>query len=444
MKTIVTIVIIGICLAGIPMTSFAALDWRIEWDETESPHTARVFIFNPEERRQSFTLEIGDIAKTSDDDPYAPYLIVGQDISLMNIRPSTREIFDIVVYQDIDSQGVFSSPPGAMASQKNYEQHQQQVRALGERYGTIESRQYPMSIQAVVPVPRDEGVQNRTIYKSSRGYWITTLIDHDHIAEQLIRTGDRMGASYTSIQQALFYYTQGTVQLSGEALEVWRAAFPELNAQPGPSETPTNCIYYVTVVTSNISAYSSGRAITVGDILAPSDPQLSLVVAAENATFTIGANTPNSKRTLRVYPLSKYGTPSQDSEYTSLIGHDSQLEEAILVGNSIQYSACGILDVIWYLKNEVPTLTTGQGLWEYLNGVITPTPTPYGGQSPCLGNPVVYPSGRQQASSQMTMKNLAVLLGAVIPFGVVVRRKGRKDFGRRDSDCKGQSREHRD
>ncbi len=431
MKTYVTLIVLGLCLLGMPMTSFAALDWRIEWDETNSPHTARVLIFNPEETMQSFTLEIGDIAQTSDEDPYAPYLIVGQDVSLMNIPPSKREIFEIVVYQDIDTQGVFSAPPGARASQITYEQHQQQVRVLGERYGTIESRQYPMmDIQAIQPVPRDDGGQNRVIYKNNRGYWITTLIDHDHIAEQLIRTGDRLGATYTSIQQALFYYTQATVQLSGQAAEVWREAFPELNAQasqPGGGQTG-ECINFVTVVSNNLSYYTASRAISIGDILAPADAGLSTVVAAEDINFSVSANTPNSKRALRVYLLSKRGQPSPQSEYVSIINHDTQIERAIRVGMAEQYHACAVQDVIWYLKSEVSGLTIGQGLWNRLGGTaIPPTPTPpYSGtsQSPCLGNPVVYPGSQQQASN-MTLKNLAVLVGTVVPFGVVIRRKNR-------------------
>jgi len=438
MKIFVTILVIGVCLLGLPITSFAALDWRIEWNETNSPHTARVFIFNPEEAMQSFTLEIGDIARTSDEDPYAPYLIVGQDVSLANIPPSKREIFDIVVYQDVDTQGIFSAPPGAMASQGNYTQHQQQVRVLGERYGTIESRQYPMvEVMGISPVPRTSGGgssgQGRVIYKNNRGYWITTLIDHDHIAEQIIRTGDRLGATYTSIQQALFYYTQGTVQLSGEAAEVWREAFPELNAQATPpdgGQQVGECINFVTVVSNNLSSYSASRAITVGDILAPADPGLAPVVAAEDTNFSVAGNTSDSKRALRVYFLSKRGQPSPQSEYVSIITHDSQIEQAIRIGVAEQHHSCAIQDVIWYLKNEVPNLTIGQALWDRLDGTSqNPAPTPpYSGgssQSPCLGNPIVNPGSQQQASN-MTLKNLAVIIGAVVPLSVAVRKKQRK------------------
>jgi hypothetical protein len=432
MKTYGTWIIIGLCVLGMPIVSEGALDWRIEWDEANSPHTARVFLFNPEPTMQSFMLEIGDIARTSDDDPYAPYLIVGQDVSLRNIPPSKREIFDIVVYRDIDTASLFSAPPATMASQLAYDQHQQQVRILGERYGAIESRHYPLvNILGIAPVPREESTQNRVVYRSSRGYWITALIDHDHIAEQIIRTGNRMGARYASIQQALYYYTQGNVQLTGQAADIWREAFPELAAQaaqPGPGQTG-ECVHFVTVVSQNISAYQSSRTITIGDILAPVDASLSPVVAAEDAAITVSANTPSSKRGLRVYVLSKRGQPSPQSEYGSVINHDSQIERVIRIGIAEQYHACAIQDVIWYLKNEVPTLTIGQSLWNRLGGTgQVPTPTPaYPGtapRSPCLGNPVVHPGSQQQAAS-MTLKNLAVIVGAVVPFGLVLRRKDR-------------------
>lgn len=426
------ILLIGACLLWMPLTSFAALEWRIEWDETQSPHTAQVFIFNPDERLQSFTLEVGDIAKTADDDPAAPYLIVGQDVTLLNIPPSKREIFQIVVYQDIDTQGIYAVQSDAMASQAAYEQHRQQVRILTERYGTPESREYPM-VQGIEPVPRPGSEQNRVIYKSNRGYWITALIDHDYIAEQLIRTGDRLDADYESIQQALLYYTQASAQLSGEAAKIWREAFPELNAQatPGGDQiNPQQCVSFVTVVSTNMSYAAAPRTTTIGDILAPAETGLAPVIAAEDMDFSVSAGTQTSRRTLRVYLLSKRGQPSPQSEYVSVIDHDSQLERAIRIGRAENYHACAIQDVIWYARSEVPNLTTGQGLWDRLGGTSpTPAPTPgYPGgaqQSPCLGNPVVYPGNQQQASS-MTLKNLALLLGTVVPFGLILRGGNRR------------------
>ena len=65
MKIYVTVVILVICIFSVPLTSSAALDWQIQWNEA-SPHTAEVRIFNPEDTYQSFTLEVGDVAKTSD------------------------------------------------------------------------------------------------------------------------------------------------------------------------------------------------------------------------------------------------------------------------------------------------------------------------------------------------------------------------------------------
>lgn len=430
MKTYGTVLLVGICLLGIPLSSFAALDWRIQWDDTSSPYTAKVYIFNPEETLQSFTLETGDVAQTSDSDPYAPYLIIGQDRSLLNIAPSERKIFEIVVYMDLDPQQTLSTQADAKVSQLDTAQHQQQLRLLGEKYGVISSREYPVTIRGIEPVDREQRSGNRAIYKSQRGYWITTLIDHDHIAEQLIRTGNRMDASPTSIQQAIFYYTQGTSQLSGEAAAVWAAAFPELATAPKQTPYPYgDCLQFVTVVTSNLSYYSAGRAITIGDILAPNSPALATVVAAEDLSFNVSPNTSNSKRLLRVYLMSHQGIPSENSEYVRVINHSGQIEQAIRIGTAEHYHPCAIQEVIFYINHEVPSLTIGKGLWDRLGGGTIPTPTPppgpiSGGYSVCLGNPIAQPMGRQ--ASGMTMKNLAVLVGAVVPFGLFIRRKKQK------------------
>ena len=426
MKTYGTVVLLGICLLGIPFTSFATLDWRIQWDGVNSPHVASVYIFNPENTYQSFTLEVGDVTKTSDSDPYAPHLIIGQDISFLRIAPSERKIFDIVVYLDIDSERTLTTAANGKASVFGAEQHRQQVRILGEKYGKSESRIYPFAIQGIEPVIRDEPSENRAIYRSERGYWILALIDHDHIAEQLIRTGDHMSARFDSIQQAIFYYTQENVQLTGEAQDVWENAFPELKISVSPTPSPYgDCLWFVTVVTSNLSYYSSSRAITVGDILAANNPALSPVVAAEDVNFSISPNTQQSKRVMRVYLMSQRGRPSEQSEYVSIINHNSQIEQAIRIGTAEQYHPCAIQDVIFYINHEVPSLTIGNGLWNRLGGTLTPIPTSAPGrQSVCLGNPTVQPTGRQ--ATGMTLKNLVVLVGAVVPVSLLFRRKGRK------------------
>ena len=426
MKTYVTVVLLGICMFSVPFTSSAALDWHIRWDGN-SPHIAEVYLFNPEDTYQSFMLEIGDVAKTSDSDPYAPYLIVGQDFSLLRIAPSERRIFKIVVYMDIDPQTTLTTASNPQASTLSAEKHRQELRILGEKYGVSESREYPFSTMAIKPVIREEPRDNRVIYRNKRGYWITTLVDHDHIIEQLIRTGDRMDAQYSSIQQAIYYYTQGNVQLTGEAAKVWATAFPELKAETSPYPYPYgDCIRFVTVVTTNPSYYSSSRTITIGDILASNNQMLSPVVAAEDLDFRISANTQSSKRLLRAYLMAQRGQPSEQSEYVKVINHNSQIEQVIRIGNAEQYHACAIQDVIFYINGEVPSLTIGKGLWDRLGGgtqtPVPAVPTP-GRQSLCLGNPTTRPIGGQTA--RMTFKNLLVLVGAIVPFSIVFRRKGK-------------------
>lgn len=429
MKTYVMLILLGLCLVGIPGTSFAALEWRIEWDASVSPQTATVWIFNPEPTFQSFTLEIGDVARTSDDDPQAPYLIIGQNVAAFNIAPSERRKIPIVVYLDIDPQQTtqaFSNPSSVKVSALETEQHRQQLRILVQRYGASNSRDYPV-VQGVVPVPRDGS--GRVIYKSKRGYWITSLIDHDHIAEQLIRTGDGMEASYNSIQQAIFYYTQGNVALSGEAADVWANAFPELTTEISPTPYPYgDCTNFVTVVTSNLSYSTAGRMISVGDVLAPANSSYAQVVAAEDVNYNLSPNTTSAKQVLRVYLMSQRGRPTEQTQYVRIVNHNTQIEQAIRVGTAEQYHPCAIQDVIFYMNNEVASLNLGQRLWARLGGgtgSYTPVPTypPKTTSGICVGNPTTQPTGR---TAGMAFKNLTVLTGAVVPFSLIVRRKRRK------------------
>ncbi|GAK56102.1 hypothetical protein U27_03064 [Candidatus Vecturithrix granuli] len=434
MKTYWRIVLIGLCLIGLPITSFAALDWHIRWEETYSPQIAKVHIFNPEYTTQGFSLEIGDVAKSTEANPNAPYLIVGQDISLQ-LRPSERRIFDIIVYQDIDPYQLYTTG----SKGKMYQLTSDNYRALGQRYGTpsstVESsRQYPYTaqIQKIIPVGKedDQYTGDYYNYQSGRGYWKIALTDHDYIIEQLIRTGDRLGASHRSIQEAILFYTQGNMYLSDEALEVWETAFPELRAiDVSPTPPAGDCIRFVTVVTTNLSYYSSGRTITMGDILASNDKTLAPVVAAQDLTYSVSPNTPSSKRMLRVFLMSQRGQPTSQSEYVSIIGHNTQIEQAIRIGFAENYHSCAIQDVIFYINHEVAAPTTGSGLWQRIGGVRTPVPgqpTPGGRTTLCLGNPFTSTAGQQQVSSTTTFKNLIVLLGAVIPFGLIFRRNGRK------------------
>ena len=118
--------------------------------------------------------------------------------------------------------------------------------------------------------------------------------------------------------------------LSDEALRVWENAFPELNpVDVSPTPIDGDCVRFVTVVTSNLSYYSSGKTITIGDILASNDKTLSPVVAAQDLNYSVSPNTSISKRMLRVFLMSQRGQPTSQSEYVSIIGHNSQIEQAI-------------------------------------------------------------------------------------------------------------------
>jgi len=421
MSKYITVIVIGLCLVGMGETGFAALDWHIRWDEVNAPNRAKVYIFNPENTQQTFGIEIGDVARTTDDDPYAPYLYIGQNKKVV-LSPSERKIFDIIVYQDMDSRQTLTMSTDSQASSSIFQQHEQELRILGEKYGEPKPRQYPVATLGIEPVVREEPNANRATYKSKRGYWLMTLIDHDHIVEQIIRTGDGMGATFESIQDVILYYTQGNIVLAGEALNVWERAFPELRyvgTTPGTG-TGVDCVQFVTVVTTNLSYYSAMHTITIGDVLASNDPSLSPVVAAEDVNLSVPPNTQTSKRSLRVYLMGRTGAPNPDSEYVKVITHNSQMEQAIRIGRAENYHACAIQDVIWYLNQQVPAPTTGKGLWDRIGGTVVPPVTTPGRPSLCLGSPTVQP-GRQAGGT--TFQNLLVVVGAVVPFSSLFRRR---------------------
>ncbi len=422
MKKYGVIVLIWLCLAGIPVISYGALDWQIRWNESESLQIARVFIFNPESTNQPFSLEIGDIAEIADADPTAPQLIIGQDRSL-RLAPGERKIFDILVYQDIDPRHVYAPSQGG----KTYQLSSDSYQVLQQYYDSpSSSRDYPVSIRAISPVPKPGAEPNRYTYRSGRGYWTSALVDHDHVIEQLIRTGDRIGALHNSIQQAVLFYTQGDMVLTDEALKVWQTAFPELQATPSATPVPNNgsCGLFVMAVSSNRTQYPVTRTIMIGDVLGASTKTLSTVVAAEDLRYSIPANTKNSKRLLRVFVMKKQGRPASESEYVNVINHHKELEQVIRIGQAGNDHPCAIQDVIWYVNKEVPSLTLGKALWNRLHGKATPTPPRRGGQPTCLGGPYGRPLSLQ--GNATSWKNLIVLVGTVVPFSLVFRRKGRK------------------
>ena len=423
MKKLVTLFVMGLCLLGMPVASYATLDWQLRWDEANSPQVAKVYIFNPENSNQRFALEVGDVATTADPDPSAPHLIVGQDVTV-HLAPGERKIFDLLVYLDIKTAS--STQTLATDESTTYLLSDESYRVLQENYqSSTGARQYPYTTM-VAPIVRPEEQTNtgqRYTYRSGRGYWTIALTDHDHIAEQLIRTGDRMGALHDSIQEAVWFYTLGNTQLSTEGKKVWQTAFPELAPETTSPTTPGNCVQFVTYVAGNQSSYSSKRNLTVGDILGASDASLGPVVAAEDLSTVVPANTSSSKQAVRVYLMRKSGQPGSQSEYVSVINHSSQIERAIRVGHAENYHPCAIQDVVFYVNRDVATLTLGQQLWTRLgNAAITPTPSgvrPTVCMSPATTQTRTY-------SANMTFKNLAVLIGAVIPASLLFRRKNRR------------------
>lgn len=404
-NTIIAIVVGWACLAG--LTAEAALDWRIEWNETASPQTARVYIFNPERTRQTFSLETGDVAKITDEDDLSPQLIVGQDVSLL-LQPGERKIFDMLVYRDLDARQISTKGEAAL-----YQLSAESYRALNQ-YNDPSSRQYPISLMAITPVEREGTAGTRHIYRSGRGYWMISLSDHNHAAEQLIRTGNRLGALHASIQQAILFYTQGRIALMGEPLKVWQTAFPELSVTVVTPTPIATCSTFVTFVASNNTQYASTRKLTIGDVLSPTNSATSAVVVAQDATYTVPANAQSSKFSVKVYLMSNKRTaPTSQTEYASITKHDTQLEQAIRIGTAENYACAAIQDVVYYINREVSAPTTGKQLWTRLNNTT----------NVCKRSTCFQPC--KPTSQYSGLMNLGLLIGAVVPIGMIFRRKGR-------------------
>ncbi|GAK51993.1 hypothetical protein U14_03239 [Candidatus Moduliflexus flocculans] len=406
MKKTIIAMIVGCCVLAVGPIADAALDWRIEWNNASSPQTARVYIFNPERTLQTFSLEAGDVAKITDDDQLSPQLIVGQDIHI-SLNPGERRIFDMLVYQDIDARQISTKGGGQtyLLSQESYH--------VLNQYNDPSSRQYPVTIRAITPVEREGAKGNQYVYRSGRGYWMISLADHNHVAEQLIRTGNRMGALHASIQQAILFYTQGNVQLTTEALKVWRAAFPELAPQAIATPTPS-CPTFVTFVASNTTQYSSSRKLAIGDVLSPKDRTSATVVMAEDLAYSVPANGQATK-SVKTFLMSRTAVPTSQTQYDSITKHDGQSERAIRIGFAENYSCDAIQDVVYYINRQVSTPTTGRLLWERLNK---------GSNSGCTRSTCFQPCVKSQTQYSALM-NLGLVVGAVLPMGLIVRRKRR-------------------
>ena len=414
MKTCVMVLLLGLCLVGIPGVSEAALDWQIRWSDLESPQSAKVYIFNPESTSRSFSLETGDIAETSNTGPHAPYIIIGQDVSLQ-IQPGERKIFDILVYQDVDPNNTYGAQNTTTST---LSAGAYQILLEGRpSSGTGNSRQdeYPISSRGISLVPRATPVEQEYNYRNERGYWKLILVDHDHVAEQLIRTGNRMGASHTSIQQAILFYTQGCMALSTQAESVFYGAFPELKTTTTTPPSCPLCAYCVTLVSS-----ASLSSLRVGDVLQPENPTLSPVVFAEYLSDDVSAGTATSTDLLVTLAMKRQGVPPYvGSRYLSIVENNSQLKQVIQTGIIYGDSYCAIQDVVWYVNKEVSSLTEdGKKLWDRIEGNNSRPTTCFGGRSSS--------TLAELEAEPENWKNLAVLFGAIVPFGVMLKRKGRK------------------
>lgn len=145
------------------------------------------------------------------------------------------------------------------------------------------------------------------------------------------------------------------------------------------------------------------------------------MVAAEDLSYTVSPETAGSKRLLKTLSMKRQGVPYEQSEYVSILSHDSQIERVIRIGIAENYDNCAIQDVVWYLNKEVTSLTpAGKALWDRVGGEVSKQE---GGRS-CFGaQPATV---AELESAPENWKNLAVLFGAVVPFGVIFKRKGRK------------------
>ncbi len=146
--TVLTIIILILLIQPLSsvkqweLSGIEPLKGKIRWDEIHSPQIAEINLFNPESTAQSFFLQIGDII--TEPDPNTPQIIVGQDVSLQ-LAPSERKIFDIVVYRSIE-----------MSSLSDHDSEAERIirigTAEGYKFDTIQQVIYSRAMN-VTPTP---------------------------------------------------------------------------------------------------------------------------------------------------------------------------------------------------------------------------------------------------------------------------------------------------
>jgi len=393
----------------LPTEAQAVIDWHLEWHKGDDH--AQLFVFNPESQEQSFVLETGDRVRLDNvevldlaldtillDDIVKSFdLLIGEDVRFKLSPRGRKTRLEVTVYlldESILGGSTFQSQP----------------QIQGQPQGQPSTR-------AIVPTPRVPTAPTvpALIYRK--------VIDHEYDAEQLIRTGQKLGSLYLDVQEVLLFLFQRITTLSPGAQAIWEAAFPELSTAAQPITPPTTTeALLVTFLASNQTFVTREVALNPGDILEPQDPQFPRVVVGEAISFLVPANTPSYTQLVRAYRLTSAGpVPTQNTLYLNVISHDTRLEHAIQIGNEEGFSSSAIQNVVLYITEGAPLAGEGAALWQRIaSGQPFPPPSGSRGISACFG-PFL-----SSTTAYSTGANLIFLAGVMVPLRTLVKRRIRK------------------
>jgi hypothetical protein len=382
----------------LPFQAQAVIDWHLEWHKGDD--YAELFVFNPESQEQSLVLETGDRVRLDN--------ITALNIALEGvILDDFIKTFDLLIGEDVR----FKLPPHARRSKMQVTVYLVDNAALGNT-GLQSSQtqiQNGTSSRALVPTPRDSTMP-LLIYRK--------VIDHEYDAEQLIRTGQKLGSGYFDVQDVLLYLFQRTQTLTVGAQPIWDASFPELRA-PEPTPLPSANLV-VTYVASNRTASPRDVSIKIGDILEPADNQYGRVIAGEDINFIVNPYTESYTQLIAVYELRNIGvTPTQNTVYTAIVGHDDQLARIIQIGTNEGFSSAAIQNVIFNRTMGLPLDSEGQALAQRLG---TGGGGGGGGQ-PGPSSGCFSPFLSHTTYSYSTGANLIMLAGILIPLQFIAKRR---------------------